>query len=629
MSEVDTPVTPVLDEASSKQHVVGNAENKPLQNLIDSLFPMLSKSLQTIKEKTARSEEIQHPSVNDAITFALGGSSEEVPKKKGRFVPIVSDLRVSSPLSLTNPTGLSENQAELINIAAGITKFDDNFLPVSSSSESASLSSGQNSSSLLRQHSNENKSKDEEERLDKKEKKSRHSSGRHRSHRDEHNKRSTSRSPSRKISHKIREGSRSPNRRSSHRSSRDYRDEKFTDRRRSSRRSSSPRSRRKGRSHRSSSKDKEDRKRRSPANKPYYNDRRSPTPEMDGSLRASYSANISQGQFDQNMQTQSFSMATNVSQAQPGDHKDSQAIIVSSDQPSSSQQSSHNLNPAISLKSLNSMPNMPVPDMSVFLQLVNSVRPGLPLNTIPPPNLSFDINGTSIMNPGLQLTHANSLHIIQTNSQENILNLHPHIPHGVLPYQNHNLLSLQNQSGQLQGEPSQEINIVSNKQNSQDVDNPLKDLSVSSCNNSVVDYRVSHQISNRERDSNKMFGPGNPPPFPGPPPVFEGIPPSIVTSNFEIPPNFEHFTPDGMPPFGLPSTFDTYRPKFAEPDPLLEQLEKNNPFPGPHHLSSLPPRFANNNSPIFRPRYNNRNGSPRFRPRFDHRLPFNGRPAML
>merc|ERR1719494_526900 len=94
--------TPVQDEGAESESEQAdltpnvNAKERPLQNLIDSLFPMLSKSLQTIKEKQAEvekePEEKVEPDVTDAMMFALGENSEkdEVPRRKGKFVPFGS-----------------------------------------------------------------------------------------------------------------------------------------------------------------------------------------------------------------------------------------------------------------------------------------------------------------------------------------------------------------------------------------------------------------------------------------------------------------------------------------------------------------------------------------------------------
>lgn len=279
-----------------------------VQNLIDSLFPMLSKSLQTIKEKQQSVEETPQPSVSDAMAFALGKATENeesghsIPKKKSRF-SYTDPNKKPSPISLTNPDGLSEHQEELISIAAGITKFDENFLPVSTSD---SVISGLDNLPVPKIHEptpvneipmnsgeqDDNKSKENSEERDKKrnerdrdDRKSRHSSGRHRSYRDDEKYRRSS--------------SHSPNRRSSHRSSRDSRDDRHSSRehrddkrrddrddRRRSKRSDSPKRRKSRSSHRSTSKEKEEPKRK---RSPYYNDRKSPTPEMDSQANPPHS----------------------------------------------------------------------------------------------------------------------------------------------------------------------------------------------------------------------------------------------------------------------------------------------------------------------------------------------------
>ena len=270
------PSSSLLVERTPQEQAMSSDKNPAVQNLIDSLFPVLSRSLQTIKEKTTQAVVDEKPSVNAAMAFALGDSSEVDEKTRKK---IEGDAAATiSPVSLTNPKGLSEHQEELINIAAGLTEFDENFLPVTKESVVISRSQSfheeekDDDSNIKRSNSGSNNSS------------SRH---RHRSHR--------------------RSSSRSPSRRSSHRSSKDGREERRSDKKRSSRRSPSPRRRKGSRGRLSSSKDGDDNKRsrHSPdsGKSLYYNNRRSPTPEMDSSAPAPFSQqNLPSQQQQQNQQ---------------------------------------------------------------------------------------------------------------------------------------------------------------------------------------------------------------------------------------------------------------------------------------------------------------------------------------
>lgn len=269
---------------STMESIQGTTDKNPqaVQTLIDSLFPVLSKSLQTIKEKTqVGDEQSSTPSVNAAMAFALGGMGVRVDTEMGE--PEADPIQAISPVSLTNPNGLSEQQTELINIAAGITALDDNCMPLSRTQSIEEERPGVIASNKEQSFESSNKKdhhydeNDEKKRDDRKSSGSRH---RYRSHRVDNDK-------------PRRSSSRSPQRRSSHRSSRDDRRDS---RRRSSRRSPSPSRRRSsgkssGSRRRSSSRDRGEKRRYSQGggtsssgtDKPYYNNnRRSPTPEMDG-----------------------------------------------------------------------------------------------------------------------------------------------------------------------------------------------------------------------------------------------------------------------------------------------------------------------------------------------------------
>ena len=119
--------------------VEGASDKNPaaVQTLIDSLFPVLSRSLQTIKEKTQVGDD-STPSVNAAMAFALGGGGimdadmmNQHQYGDSMDIHHQDPNKAISPVSLTNPNGLSEHQTELINIAAGITALDENFMPMS------------------------------------------------------------------------------------------------------------------------------------------------------------------------------------------------------------------------------------------------------------------------------------------------------------------------------------------------------------------------------------------------------------------------------------------------------------------------------------------------------------------
>ncbi|XP_066934459.1 serine/arginine repetitive matrix protein 1-like [Clytia hemisphaerica] len=289
-------------------------QNTAVKTLIDSLFPVLSKSLQTIKEKTNVGDE--KPSVNAAMAFALGDVVNMVQQDEAMADP----SKAISPVSLTNPNGLSDHQTELINIAAGVTELDANCQPLSRAQS-------------VDEEKMEKKEKHEEDVERKRDDRKSTSSGRHRhrSHRSDDNR------------HR-RSSSRSPQRRSSHRSSRDDRRDKDRDRgdrRRSSRRSPSPRRRSsKGSRRRSSSRERGEKRKHSSAEereKPYYNNnRRSPTPEMDATSNTTSATNnpvaaTTSPQFLQQNQNQTPQQP--IPNDQPQSQPNAKPMMISSFQP--------------------------------------------------------------------------------------------------------------------------------------------------------------------------------------------------------------------------------------------------------------------------------------------------------
>jgi len=439
------PSTPVVDELLNQQNDNIKPNDGNVQNLIDSLFPMLSKSLQTIKEKQQNDDS--QPSVNDAMAFALGNGQNEhnadqqVPKKKSRFSYTDPNQSEVSPVSLTNPKGLSNNQAELINIAAGLTKFDENFLPVNriNNDDNNMNNIDQQQGSETHDHSSiKDENDDREKRRD--DRKSRHTSSRHKSssHRDdERHRRSSSRSPSRKSSsHRSSRESRDD--RSSNRDDRSSRDEKHSDRRRS-KHSNSPK-RRKSRSSRPSSSNERDDKRR---HSPYYNDRRSPTPEMDSQISASAPFNQVQPQtintnppirptfqmpVNPNLNNHSIPNHSNSNLINPIMSVDATNIFSTGMEPKISNISMPEPIPTVGGGQAN-ISSLGANDQSPFLNLNPGLRQPLNFNPLQmvPPKLEFDSTGRPVLAPNFQIRPANQLQLIQ-GQDGNVIHLRPFPP---------------------------------------------------------------------------------------------------------------------------------------------------------------------------------------------------------
>lgn len=572
-----TTTTPVLDEQRSDAHTSESEQgDKPLQSLIDSLFPVLSKSLQTIKEKQQAVDDANKPSVNDAIAYALGApTNDEVARKKTRFD------NDAAQVSLTNPKGLSETQTELISIAVGITKFGENFLPVtqpntSHSSDSVFVNHSMSNDGNVRPSDDDGMAKGGNEDYDRRrdDRKSRHNSGRHR-------RRSSSRSPSRRSSHRSRDG-------------RDGRDERHFDRRKASRRSPSPRKRRGSRGRRSSSQDRE--RRFSPDSKkaPYYNDRRSPTPELDSAMNPPPQFNTqavtgsimnplipahnhmisnSNPNFanpNSGVANQPFHLAPNVqtndlNEAKMRANFDTSAPLNMDDPQQKDSDTSQ-------------------PNAATIMQLTNSLRP-------PMQPCSVGMNAEERLGPStpFPMRAANPLQLLQQTEHQPFLHPVGQTVISLNPPQ-HQLFSHQLGEDTKQGKPPPGT-----------MSNPIQKLSQQSflAENEPFQSQIAPNIQSFD----------GPPPFPGPPPVFRPtMPMQVLEDTFPQQPIFR----------------PRYAPRFAEPDPLLDQLEQQ------QHVLTVGVRPANappDFSPRFKPNFDLRPAI-RFRPRFNARPPFHGRPVM-